>query len=290
MRAAAASAFAQADRDAALPHLLKAVTDPDSWVRYFAARSIGHHGYGEGLDPLAELAKTDSASHVRIAAVGSLGRIGGPRAVEVLSSIVGSPDPDLARAALQSLGQIDHPDALPLLLEALRSPDAALRFEVLQALGARGGEEAVKAMEWSAAVDPDPRVAQAAVDSLARLATPESIAGLVNLTADPARREASVNALAQLGERKISLIGGGLKHAQSSVRRSVVEALGRMKHSLASEVLSGALEDEEASVRLAAVNALAHLGNRSVERKLLALMQTDPDTSVRRAAQRALSR
>ncbi|HKG20870.1 MAG TPA: HEAT repeat domain-containing protein, partial [Blastocatellia bacterium] len=50
------------------------------------------------------------------------------------------------------------------------------------------------------------------------------------------------------------------------------------------------LEDEEASVRLAAVNALAHLGNRSVERKLLALMRTDPDTAVRRAAQRALSR
>jgi HEAT repeat protein len=63
-----------------------------------------------------------------------------------------------------------------------------------------------------------------------------------------------------------------------------------MKHPVASETLGGALGDEEASVRLAAVNALAHIGNRSVERKLLALMRTDPDTSVRRAAQKALSR
>ena len=100
----------------------------------------------------------------------------------------------------------------------------------------------------------------------------------------------SVNALARLGAQKIELIGNGLKHTQSSVRRAVVDALGRMKHPVASEMLSGALGDEEASVRLAAVNALAHIGNRSVERKLLALMRTDPDTAVRRAAQKALSR
>jgi HEAT repeat protein len=160
----------------------------------------------------------------------------------------------------------------------------------LQALGARGEEEAVKAMQWTAAADSESEVAQAAIDALARLATPESIAALINLTAEAACREASVNALARLGEQKIELIGNGLKHDQSSVRRAVVDALGRMKHPLASEILSGALDDEEASVRLAAVNALAHLGSRSAERKLLALMRADPDTTVRRAAQKALSR
>ena len=98
----------------------------------------------------------------------SLGQIDGPRAVAVLASFVESPDLDLARAALKSLGQIDHPDALPPLLEALRSPDAAARIEALQALGARGAEEAVKAMQWTAAADPDARVAQAAIDALAR--------------------------------------------------------------------------------------------------------------------------
>ena len=51
-----------------------------------------------------------------------------------------------------------------------------------------------------------------------------------------------------------------MKHAQPSVRRAVVDALGRMKHPRASELLSGALDDEDATVRLAAVNALAYLG------------------------------
>jgi HEAT repeat protein len=288
VRAAAAKAFAQVERAAALSHLLGALRDPDSWVRYYAARSLGHHGYGEGLDPLAEAAKTDGASHVRIAALASLGMIHGPRAVAVLTSFVASPDPDIARAALKSLGQIDHADALPPLLEALRSSSAELRFEVVRALGKRGGADAINAMQWAAAADPESRVAEEAIDALGRLATPESIAALVNLTAEPACREASISSLARLGEQKIALIGKGLKHDQSSVRRAVVEALGRMKHPQASEALSGALNDEEASVRLAAVNSLAHLGNRSVERKLMALMRTDPDTAVRRAAQRAL--
>ena len=290
VRAAAASAFAQVEGDGPLPHLLKALKDPDSWVRYFAARSIGHHRYGESLDALAEVAKKDEASHVRIAAVDSLGKVDEPRAVAVLLSFVQSSDLDLARAALKSLGQINHPEALPPLLKVLRSPDARLRLEALQALSAHGEREAIEAMQWMAAADSESEVAQAAIDALARLATPESIAALVNLTTETACREASLNALAGLGEQKIELIGNGLKHAQSSARRSVVEALGRMKHPRASEALSGALDDEEASVRLAAVNALAHLGSRSAERKLLALMRADPDTAVRRAAKKALSR
>ena len=290
VRAAAAAALAQVDGPTALPHLLGALGDSDSWVRYFAARSIGKHGYVESLDAIAAAANNDAASHVRIAAVDSLGQIEGPGAVAVLTSFVESPDPDLARTALKSLGNIKHPDALPSLLEALRSPDARLRIESLQALGARGSVEAITQMQWTAAADPDEQVAQAAIDALARLATTEAIDALVDLTADPKRREASVDALARLAEQKIEAIGNGLNHTQPSVRRAIVDALRRMKHPAASNVLSGALDDEDASVRLAAVNALAYLGNRSAERKLRALMRTDPDTAVRRAAQKALSR
>jgi HEAT repeat protein len=63
-----------------------------------------------------------------------------------------------------------------------------------------------------------------------------------------------------------------------------------MKNPLASELLSKALDDEDPSVRVAAINALSHLGNRNVERKLLDLRRADPDTAVRRAAKKALSR
>jgi HEAT repeat protein len=143
-------------------------------------------------------------------------------------------------------------------------------------------------MQWVAAADTDSRVIQAAIDALANLATPEAIDALITLTADTARNDACVAALAHLGKDQIELIGQGLNHPQIAVRRAIVGALGRMKQPRASELLGAALIDPDASVRLAAVNALSHLGSRGAERRLVTMTRTDPDPSVRRAAQKAL--
>lgn len=288
VRASAAQAFAHVDDTAASAHLLAALQDSDEWVRYFAARSIGSQGYTSGLSELARLANTDTANQVRIAAMESLGQIGGSRAVAVLAPLAESGDPDLARAALRGLGFIGHPDAVPPLLAALRSAHAPSRVDALHALGKRGGPGAVDAIRWAAAADADPAVVQAAIDALATLATPDAIAILTMLTSDPDRREASVDALAKMGTTQIDLIGEGLANTQAAVRRGAVDALGRIKHARASELLSTALDDEDASVRLAAVHALAHLGSRTAERKLVAMSRTDPDTNVRRTARKAL--
>jgi HEAT repeat protein len=290
VRAAAAASFAQIDTAAAMPHLLAALNDADSWVRYFAIRSIGRHRDGRGLDQVARLAQEDAAEHVRIAAVDSLGKLNGPRAVSVLRALIEGNNLDMARAALKSLGQIDHEDALSPLLESLRSAEPARRTVALQALGVRGGKGAVEAMQWVAATDLESNVARTAIEALAHLGTPEAIAALVNLTAATARREDCIEALSRLSEQEIELIGKGLSNTQPSVRRAIVDALSRMKHSLASELLNKALDDEEMSVRLAAVNALAHIGSRSAERKLVELMRADPEQAVRRAAKKALSR
>lgn len=288
VRASAAQAFAQVDAPRALTYLLTALTDPDQWVRYFAARAIARHGYTESMTALDQLAETDPADQVRIAAIESLARIGGARAVAILARFAESTNIDLSRAALSGLGKLGHPDALPPLLAALRAPDPARRVDALRALGERGGPGAVDAMQWVAAADTDSRVIQAAIDALANLATPEAIDALITLTADTARNEACVAALAHLGKDQIELIGQGLNHPQIAVRRAIVGALGRMKQPRASELLGAALIDADASVRLAAVNALSHLGSHSAERRLVTMTRTDPDPSVRRAAQKAL--
>ena len=290
VRASAAQALAHVESPLALPCLLAALNDADSWTRYFAARSIGRRGYTEGLGALAQLAETDPANHVRIAAMESLATIGGARAVAVLAPFTESNDPDMARAALGGLGLIGHPNALPPLLAALRLGDPVRQVKALRALGERGGEGAVDAIQWVAAADTAPQVVEAALDALARLKTPEAVDALINLTSDPARRVACVSALSGLKEEQIELISRGLTRTQASVRRATVEVLGRMKQPRASEFLSLALDDSEAEVRLAAVNALAHLGNRSAERKLVAMAHSDTDSSVRRAAQKALAR
>lgn len=290
VRAAAARALAYTESALALPLLLAALDDRDPWVRYFAARSLGRHASPEALPALARLAQSDEARHVRASAIEALGHIGGPRAVAVLAPLAADEDRDIARAALAGLGLVSHPDALPPLLSALRSPQPERQLDAVRALAERGGAGAAGALQWVATADPNAEVARAAIEALARLATPEAIAALVALTANEARREACIAALAQAGEQHAEQVARGLSHAQPAVRRAIVEALARMKRPLASELLATALDDPEASVRLAAVQALDRLGSRRAERQLAALAHSDPDLAVRRAAQLALQR
>jgi HEAT repeat protein len=289
VRAAAANALAQVERGAALPHLLQALNDTDSWVRYFAVRAIGRHRNGENVDALTELANTDAASHVRIAVLDTLGMFNEAGVIPVLISFLDNPDIDLARAALKSLGQITHSDALPPLLKALRSPDVVRRLEAVQSLGLRGEAEVVTALQRTAEEDSDAAVSQAAIETLAKLATPEAITALIELIANPSCQENCIQALSQVGAENLELLSTGMGHPQANVRHALVQVFERMKHPRASEYLIAALDDENAAIRLMAINALVQLGNRSVDRKLLTMMQTDSDASVRRAAQKALS-
>lgn len=289
---AAVQALGQVEPKDGGPLLLEGLNDSNEWVQYYSARSLGRLEYSEGLDALADLAfKGQTPIQVRIAAIESLGKIGGSRAVSLLARASTDENPDVARAAVIGMGSISHPDALHPLLDVLRSSDASRRIDALRALGNRGGEGAVDAIQWIAAGDSEPAVIQAAVEALASLGTSESIASLVALSATPARREACIVCLARQTKRlQVERIAEGLSHPQPEVRVAVVEALQRIKTPVASELLAAALDDEEAAVRLAAAGALGRLGSRFAERKLLAMATSDPDLAVRRVSRAALER
>ena len=290
VRTSAVRALGQMESAIAFPYLLSALNDLDAWVRYYAARAIGWHGYPEAVEALEQLVLSDSAYHVRAAAIEALGRVGGAQAVSILAPLVETTDSnsDLARATLEALGQIGHPNSLPPLFAALRSPDPERRIWASRALGKRGGIGVEEALQTLATTDSEGQVVQAAIEGLEQLATPEAIAGLLELTLNPTCNEACIAALANLGAAHLEAIAQGLTHTNAGIRRVVVEVLTRMKHPRASEFLLTALDDQDKSVRLAAVNALEHLGNRYAERKLEVLANTDPDPTVRRAAQRGL--
>lgn len=290
VRAAAVRALAQCEGPEVQPALLEALHDSDVWVRYFACRSLGRQSSPAALGALAGLVEGDPAPHVRAAAIGALGQIGGSRAVAVLAPLVESEDDDLARAALGALGKVGHPSALAPLLGALATASPERRIDVLRALAQHGGPQAVESLGHLAGTEGDERVAHAAIDALGQLATADAIGILVELCADPERREACVDALAHLGEERAPALAAGLCHADRDVRRAMVEALARMKHAAATEQLCTALDDPEPAVRLEAVTALGNLAGHGAQRRLAALAAADSDPTVRRAARAALRR
>ncbi len=315
VRAAAARALGELETRETLPHLLTALEDEEPWVRYYSVKAIGKLAHGlrsdaaSGLrkarviDALAQLAQSDMAYQVKAAATEALGRVGGVKAIPILASLARLEDKegDVPRSAIAALGQISDASAVAPLLTALNSRNPERRLDAIRAFRNRGGNEAGVTLQWMAASDTDDNVVQAAIESLSRMATQESIYSLLELTVNPSHREACIVALATRGglgvpggeldyslEEYIEAIAKGLNHLHAEVRYAVVEVLTRLKHPLASELLVEGLDDPDSSVRLAAVNALGLIGNRSCEDKLTLMAHGDSDPSVRRAAQKII--
>ncbi|HPC33446.1 MAG TPA: HEAT repeat domain-containing protein [Syntrophales bacterium] len=288
IRAAAVRALTQLDDPETRPALLSALDDPDPWVRYFAAGAVGRPGNDAALPALSRLLRGDPAGHVRIAAAKALGEIDGAETVTLLSSFIDSPERDLALAALAALGRSDHPDARARLLKTLRHPDPARREVAVRSLGRHCDVTVADTLQWTAAADGEEEVGRAAVEVLGKAATPEAVTALLGLLREPARREAAIAALAGMGDEQLAWMADAFSRSGPETRPAIIEVLVRMKRPGATALIVSALDDGEAKVRMAAVQALARLGSRRAERRLSLMASADPDPDVRRAARQAL--
>ena len=105
VRAAAARALANMDAPQAVARLIEGLSDEEVWVRYFSARALGRRRDEGSVEALQKVIETDEFNHVRIAALDSLGQIGGPRVAEIVAGLVNDDDPDVAHAAQAALSK-----------------------------------------------------------------------------------------------------------------------------------------------------------------------------------------
>ncbi len=296
VRAAAAGALARVNHADAIDALVGALRDADTWVRYFALRSLGTIGDARVTQEVTNVFHHDPAAHVRLAAIDVIGRLRPAQAFELLGPVTQSDNDDLARAAIRALGYLDAPDVLGSLEALLRSNEGVRRLEVVNALAMRREPRVVQILQWTAAADEHVEVSAAAIEALARIATGDggraaaATKALTALTAEPERREPAIAAMSTLPVRCVGDIAAGLRHPATEVRRACVEALSRMRRPEASHAIEQALDDAVADVRLTAVAELKHLSTRTSQRKLMMLARADPDAAVRRAAMLAVAR
>jgi HEAT repeat protein len=289
VRASAAAAFARADTADAVEPLERALDDEDPWVRYFALRSLGSHQQPSIVPAVRDRLERDPAGQVRLAAIDVLGRLQPPDIMSILAPLALSDDGDTARAAIRALRHVQESGAHATLEALSRAGEVWRRTEAAAALGQRGGTAALSTLQWIAAADESSEVAETAIAGLVTMASrddhgAESAHALVELLAEPSRRESSIAALARLPVRRAGDVAAGLAHPSPHVRRSTVEALSRMRHTDATRWIETALDDDAPAVRSTAAAELRHLGSRHAVRKLILLSRGDPDADVRRAA------
>ncbi len=105
VRAAAARALGHTFAPETLKPLVEGLSDEDVWVRYFSARALGRLRSEDGVEALKRVVEQEKFNHVRIAALDSLGQIGGEGVAEIVAGLLRDEDPDVARAAQTALGK-----------------------------------------------------------------------------------------------------------------------------------------------------------------------------------------
>lgn len=298
-RAAAAHALRLLDDPRAGAALQSALADADGWVRYYAATSLGEARFGSAAaDDLAELARQDPATHVRIAAITALGAMHGVLGAKVAAELMDNDDDDLAIAAVNVLGAVRRHDAHQWLTRASRSSRPAVQLAAIRALATRPHSDSVEVLSWAAHLDDNPDLPIEAINALRRIAGAvdhpvaqrAAVSALRELAAEGTQRRDVIAAIARLPEAMVPEVASGLSAMRVATRVATADALAAMRHPRASGELSRALRDEDAAVRAAAVSGFARLGTPSVARVIATMRHNDPDPDVRRRADLACAR
>jgi HEAT repeat protein len=149
------------DRELSLGLLRDRLHDSEPDVQAAAADSVGALQLTEAFDELQALYDTTPEWLVKFSIVAALGEMGDRRAFTMLEDALQSDNELMQMAAIGSLGELGGDRAAQLLLPQAGNPDAQLRHRVAQAL-VRIGTPAVRPTLETLAQDEVEQVAQEA--------------------------------------------------------------------------------------------------------------------------------
>jgi HEAT repeat protein len=261
-RAAAVRALGRLDDERARRALIEALQDDSFWVRYYAARALADQRHSDALAALNSAALNDPAPPVRIAATEALGVIDPDSASNALIDLAHSDIAELAAAAVTALAHVRTAEGRATVRRAARDERQIVRLAAIAALAAAPDNDTASALQRVAATDPGRDLRRAAVEALSELAAradtvgDEAVQMLVAMLTDGERGQEAAGALARLPADRLASVGRHLQHPDPTIRRAVVDMLGRSRHTEATTLLADAFNDKAAAVREAARLAL----------------------------------
>jgi len=288
-RAAAMRALGQSGSDLRVSAMLmKGLSDPDAWVRYYACQALGKLAFAPAAAAIARL-MNDEAGQVRVAAVEALSCMTSEVAAKALKSAVDDSDGDVRRTAIIGLGVAKQQDALPVMLAAASSPDPATRLVALSAFGGFRSPEVLRALQ-RAAEDEDEGVRTAAIGFLAATPGVAATRMLTDLLHPKSLREPIVAALSVQIEGRVAGLKEALAEADDETAAALTSALARLHRPDASAALMAAMSAPNVAARKAAASALAALATKDALAVLQKAAHDDPEPEVRQICAVLLAR
>lgn len=284
----------------ALPALVRSLADPESEVVCGAIAALGALGIRSCVHDLAELLRQEGQpANVRLAAIATLDKMPTPEGNVLLEAILGDHDPAVRIAGLHALARQETPETVSLLIALAKGEYPPPERQASQQEGssphrAPQTESAPEANGEHAAHAP--AVPQGDHDGDAPRSTLEAIRRGTRVPSTPPPQiedhlsdDERVHLAAVVENLRVGeqLLRPRQVPAQVDLKQHALKLLGRLSHDQTCVVLLEALESTEEIVRLAALHALAEIGDPKAKGAMLALLHAD-SPAVRLAAIRGL--
>jgi len=214
--------------------------------------------------PAFTAALNSPSKPVRIAALQGIANVGNASLVPVLAGVAASGDDAERNAARASLAQIRGKDVDQMIADSLRkTSDSKVKLELIRAAGERGTVAAAPALLESAR-DSNDEIRRESLRALRDAGTASEIPGLVALVVKPADagdRTEAARSLSVVRRRSDSsriqdVVSAYAQAGDVETRAALLQVMGQSGHAQALPVVRGALKDENAEIKRAAILAL----------------------------------
>jgi HEAT repeat protein len=249
-----------------------------------------------GAEALPTVRTASESPHltVRVAAWQALADLGDPSTIPALARAAAHGEPAERDAARDALARVRGPGVREALLAQLNTVEPSAKAELLRALGERGDKNAANVLLQNAGAEAEP-VRLAALESLRRLALPDTIAPLLDLAAkskSDARREPvlkALDAVCQASPNKDQTARSVIEamgHFPAAERRQVLPLLAELGTPDALSAAVAATRDNDLELVKEAVRVLAQWPNAAPATLLLELARASTDSTVQTLALR----
>ncbi|EGB15978.1 response regulator receiver and PBS lyase HEAT-like repeat containing protein [Pseudodesulfovibrio mercurii] len=233
----ALNAVLSSDEDKAIEGL----KDPHEGFSILCIRVAGEYGLKGAVGPLVDLALTEQDIDRLMEILTSLARIGDEAATPVFRRFLNHQDPFIQSSCIEALGKLGDPQSIAEFKKIIADSEADDRFEVCDIT------------TWKA------------VDALARNATEDTIAFLVNTLhhKNPTVRRIITDALINVGPFCIPMLLGAFETGDTDTRILAANVLGFLRDKAGADGLVAAFDKgraDDLNVRYAVYEALGRIG------------------------------